>query len=604
MNKTLEFIEKNSQKLLWVGICIYALVFSIISIWKLNGYLYNGLDLAIFNNVFYNTLHGNWFWSSVQGHSYLGDHFAPILFLLLPIYAIWQAPETLLIIQSVFLGLAAWPIYMISRLVMDDKKMALGISVLWLINPLVHNINLFEFHLVALAPVVILFLFYNLLKINQGRKYVVGFWIWLILCLMIREDIACIILILLIIGLFKNRKIAGWGLLVTIGWMVAAGKIISYFSLFNVSPFIYYYQWLGNVDMGRVMGHLVNIPNFEMMVGWLLPFLFIPLIKPKWLLIALIPLGQIMLSATGGGALIWQMHYGVMFLPAIVLAFIYGFKKSNDFVEAKLKSKYLLLIILVVANVFLWKDIGPFKLNNPVLAEEFKIEGEGAMMGSYRFLANYSSRENIYSLHYYFLNQQQFGLGEYILESEPEYMLVDFDDLVSFSIHLAYLDWSKVGYINGDKRLRELFKNYGVAEVKNGVVLFKKGHESEIDLYGIKRDEGKEGKYEFEGKIELVDYELNEEAGKLRLTFRALENLDKDYQLRINKKILPMAWGLYPTSEWQDGEIVEMNYWLDNIKEINLGLIEIYGGMEIGKMGVIKRVIDKEVLVGEEVLIN
>jgi len=161
MNKILNFIEKNSQKLLWLGIFIYTLVFSIISIWKLNGYLYNGLDLAIFNNVFYNTLHSNWFWSSIQGHSYLGDHFTPILFLLLPIYAIWQSPEMLLILQSIFLGLAAWPIYKISQLVLRDNKLAIGIGILWLINPLVHNINLFEFHLIAWLPLTILFLFYN-----------------------------------------------------------------------------------------------------------------------------------------------------------------------------------------------------------------------------------------------------------------------------------------------------------------------------------------------------------------------------------------------------------------------------------------------------------
>ena len=65
-----------------------------------------------------------------------------------------------------------------------------------------------------------------------------------------------------------------------------------------------------------------------------------------------------------------------------------------------------------------------------------------------------------------------------------------------------------------------------------------------------------------------------------------------------------MAWELYPTSEWQVDEVIEMNYWLDVSEDINLSLVEIYGGMEIGKMGIIKRVIDKEILLGEKVLIN
>jgi len=45
----------------------------------------------------------------------LGDHFHPVLFLLAPLYWIWNSPEVLLIAQAVLLALAAFPIFLWGR---------------------------------------------------------------------------------------------------------------------------------------------------------------------------------------------------------------------------------------------------------------------------------------------------------------------------------------------------------------------------------------------------------------------------------------------------------------------------------------------------------
>ena len=116
-NKFMSFLAKNNSYLLGSFIFLYIIFFSIICILKYNNFLYNALDLSIINNVLYNTLHGNTLYSSIQGHSYLGDHFTPILFLILPVYAIYQSPITLLVLQTIFLGLAALPIYKISQII-------------------------------------------------------------------------------------------------------------------------------------------------------------------------------------------------------------------------------------------------------------------------------------------------------------------------------------------------------------------------------------------------------------------------------------------------------------------------------------------------------
>jgi len=466
-------MSKYSQKILWLLIGLYVVIFSVISIWKLKGFLYNGFDLAIINNVFFNSLHGNWFWSSIQGHSYLGDHFTPILILLLPIYYLWQSPELLLILQSLFLGLAAWPIYKIAQIKLG-QNLAFWISLLWLINPLVHNINLYEFHFISFLPFFLLMAFYYYL-----RKNLLLFFIFIFLSLLVREDIAFIILILSLIILFNRRyKIFIILFFTSLIYLIISSQITSSFL------FYYYYSWLGNASLGQALGHLVTYTNLEMLIGFLLPFLFIPLLKPKWLLLALVPLGQIVFSAAGGGAQVWQMHYGALFLPALVIAFIFSFNKANNFINNKLKNKYLLIIILIISNIYLWPNFGSYNFEQIQKSPDLKvIEADATVMASLNYLPNLSNRENIYSLHYYFLGVQQFAQDKYILDKNPEYIILDKDDYNYYDDILKTSAWAGIYYHQGYQRLEELLSEYQVLEERGQVSLLKKA--SQIRIHSV-----------------------------------------------------------------------------------------------------------------------
>ncbi len=632
MNKLTIFLEKHHKKILWFSVVIYTLIFTIICLWKYNHFLYNALDLAIINNVFYNTLHGNWWWSSIQGHSYLGDHFTPILILLLPFYKLWPTAESLLILQSFFLALTAWPIYLISQLILNNKKLSLGLALLWLINPLIHNINLFEFHFISSVPLAILMVFYFYLKLkeNFNKKTVFLFFIFILLSLFIREDVAFILIILLLILLLtnlKNKKIilvTSSALLFIFGWLLLSIKLIGFFSPSNFSPFIYYYQWLWQSNIVTVFSHLINLNNFEMLTGLLLPFLFIPLIKPKWLLLAIIPLGQIILSISGGGALIWQMHYGALFLPAIILAFIYGFKRANSLINKYFKTKYLLLISLFIINIYLWQAIGPFNINKNYKTINENIYNEinelaknktTSILSSYKFLSTFSSRKHIYTLNYFFLGQQQFGVAEYKIERIPDYIIIDGQDLINFNVQLANLIWSKKYYSQGDNRLKKLLADYGIVTINNDIIIFKKNYYSQIKLLDIKKttilDNTYQEKINSINKIKLIDYswQKSKHGLKLSLSLQKLQPINDDYQLSVElnngkdnyKKILPLAYGIYPTSKWQDDEIITINYWFNLPKNFKLNqistkinFVKLSGGLEMAKLGMTKLVIDKQ----------
>lgn len=97
-------------RLLWIAIIAYIIVFTSISFWKYDRLLYNGLDLAIYNNVMWNMSEGNWFRSAIHDPSYLGDHFEPMMLVLLPFYLLWRDPRMLLLLQTIIIALTAIPI--------------------------------------------------------------------------------------------------------------------------------------------------------------------------------------------------------------------------------------------------------------------------------------------------------------------------------------------------------------------------------------------------------------------------------------------------------------------------------------------------------------
>ena len=143
---------------------VYFVVLSIITVIRHHRFLTTASDLGIFNQAFWTTLHGEGFfyetpdfWFNPNG-SFFGVHFAPILFLFLPFYAIYPAPEILLVIQAFFVALATIPIYLISK----DRigKYSLCAVLLYVLYTPMFFVSLFDFHLEAFVPVFLLFMVY------------------------------------------------------------------------------------------------------------------------------------------------------------------------------------------------------------------------------------------------------------------------------------------------------------------------------------------------------------------------------------------------------------------------------------------------------------
>jgi uncharacterized membrane protein len=109
-------------------------------------------DLGIQANVAWNTAQGHLFYDSIQGfESYLGDHFSPIHLALAGLYRIWPDAVTLLVVQSVAIGLAAVAVYRLALARFDARWLAPVAVILFLLNPYLHRVSQFDFHPVAFA---------------------------------------------------------------------------------------------------------------------------------------------------------------------------------------------------------------------------------------------------------------------------------------------------------------------------------------------------------------------------------------------------------------------------------------------------------------------
>lgn len=164
----------------------YALYMSYFTLARHRGLQTAGFDLGIFDNLMFNAMHGRPFRSTVAvpNGSYLSNHAEYGMFLFVPIYALYPSAETMLVLQSTFMGLAAWPLYLFCS-TQATRPVAAAIACSYLFFAPLHGPNFYDFHWMPMAMFFVFWLFYAIARRNVP-------WIWILsitVCSM-REDAA------------------------------------------------------------------------------------------------------------------------------------------------------------------------------------------------------------------------------------------------------------------------------------------------------------------------------------------------------------------------------------------------------------------------------
>lgn len=111
--------------------------------------------------------------SNVVGLQYLvfSNHISPFLLLVVPLFAAYPSATTLFAVQDTFLALTAIAIYLVCADILKNRKIGLALAFVFLINPAVRGLTLFDFHEEAFVPLFYILSFYFFWKTD--RKYFV-----------------------------------------------------------------------------------------------------------------------------------------------------------------------------------------------------------------------------------------------------------------------------------------------------------------------------------------------------------------------------------------------------------------------------------------------
>lgn len=592
------------------------------------------MDLAIFNQVFYHSSQGNLFHFTIHPHSYLGDHFAPFLLLLLPLYSISPSPLTLLLLQTIIIASCAIPIYLLTKHNIN-KKWALILSLLWLINPLAINMNFFEFHLLPFAMFFLLFTVYFYQKKNWKL-----FILFSLLSLSVREDVFLVILMFSILALIQKRKLK-WILnpiILASTWFSISQIIIGPHNPLDTYKFIPYYNWLGGNSMleiainylthpWTVIKHLFMPNNIIMLISLLIPFIFIPALKPKYLILSFLIYLQFALTKNGGGDIILKTHYAALFIPGIIASFILSVKfiiqnKSIKWIKILQDNQNIIVLILIITNLYLLLTLTPFQIKNEEINNEKQenlikrellktIPKNNSIVTSYEFLPYFSTQPELYSLNYAWRGYKQLSYEPYELP-DINYIYVNFEDVIRYDLQYtqddpdqkyekSYLNWQKI-FENRNLYPEKIIDTYGIWSINSP------NQETKLyDIINTINDIQNPQNININNEITFLGWDWNKvkktneidnvnlKLLPITLYFQKNSNyeIENNYQLELNiqnyHKLYPLTYGFHPTSKWVKGEIIKINYWFlvppgfKNVNEYIFNLVELKGNLTLDK---------------------
>jgi uncharacterized membrane protein len=335
--------KRNWRICLWAVILLHCLLFSIIGISRHWGYMSNVYDLGVFDQVVWNTLHGNFFRTTVNPFAipinWLGFHFQPILLLFVPLYALSPSVGWFIVAQAAALALTAWPLFLLAKDMFQSEKVAVIWALVYLANPFLLSGGAWDFHPISLAVPFIALGFLAVAKKNI--KMLVLSCLLIMAC---KEHLGLAVAGFGALWFFRHRSWQPAAVITALG--LGHLILVLCFIMPQLSPIgkpvmlgaqlgqLSRYSWLGS-SLPEIFQTLVTQPlfvwkNLVAMGGvvylflLVMPFAFVfPLFGPAFFLPGLADLAANCLSANPMPRSIWAYH-SVSLIPVLTAAAISG----------------------------------------------------------------------------------------------------------------------------------------------------------------------------------------------------------------------------------------------------------------------------------------
>lgn len=338
----------------------YALRFALMSVQVYDGYGAPGYDMGIFDQ-------GVWLLSrfhapfvTVMGRNLFGDHTSFILLLLVPLYWLWPAAQTLLVVQAVLIAAAAVPVYLLALRRTSSALLATLLAGAYLLNPALQRGNLEQFH-----PECFLVFFVALAIFSALEWHPRLLAVAVIGCLLVKEDTALLVVPLgLWVLLRRDRR---WGAAIVVGaagYMAFAYEVVIATILgtttfyadripfgglagLAAAPFIHFSRFVGYVFDG-------HRPFYVWQMGASFGWAF--LVSPEIAAIGILTLAENVLSNFGYMQQI-QYHYSLPLVPVLAMGSVYAVSRLGTARRRAAAAAYVAAAAVVACS--LW-GLAPF----------------------------------------------------------------------------------------------------------------------------------------------------------------------------------------------------------------------------------------------------
>lgn len=569
---------------------------------KFSGLGYNALDLAIFLQTIAQSAHGHLFGLTIHPHLYLGDHVSPFLLLFVPFFRALPRPETLLALQAVAVGLSVWPLAALATQILPRGWRLLVVAI-FVLNPLVHNLLMFEFESTAFALPL---LFAAILAYHRRRCW--WYLFALFAALTVREDLGLVLFGFGLLAAVDRRSFPWWlwpMLLGTAGFF--GGMYLSGTINHEHYKFLAYYGWLGATagEAARavllrpwtLLFQILRLQNILFVLLLLLLTGGIALLRLRRTIPMLPVLAALLLTSFGGSAITLRTHYPALLLPFLFWSLIEGIDRLRAAPPAWARRLFegaaprIAALILAAVALYGTFTMGPFRpfgvravldarsdprtLAARALAQE--IPADARLAASFSELPLFGNLPELYSLHYAFSGRRQLSKTPYTIPESANWVFFDSNDVQFYNIQFGA---DKEQNQSGDDRLRSLVARPGfsLAEAIDSFLLFRRDGRPLVLPYeiGLTRGipvenngdpvrliavDGQSG-----GKLQPAVVTIGNrsiETLPIDLTWSVIKKTDNNYRLVVEyvdergivraSRTSPLGFGLWPTSEWSVG---------------------------------------------------
>jgi hypothetical protein len=338
-----------------------------------------------------------------------------------------------------------------------ERRAAVFLALATLLTPASLSVAIHEFHPEALAAPLILLLIEARLAERRG-----WYWLWFLAVLGVKENMAPLLMVFCAIWVLPERKRGmAWQIrwnfapmLTAAVWLLLCAKVIG--PRLNA----------GNVDYLELYGHLGNsggdillkfftepwralhalrdaLFHGNMVWALLAPFLCLPLLRPRWLLVASPVLLQHLLSWRYSE---WSLgaHYAAPFIPLFWIAAAEALKKWRR------QSEIAMGIVAACLLAHLrWGAARELAAEIPTIGQRMEerewkaamiqgIPDSASVAACLPYLSHLAKRERLVSLHHILKGLKTLSTEAYTPPPPGDVVIIDYGDMMTFNKEAGY----------------------------------------------------------------------------------------------------------------------------------------------------------------------